>query len=399
MTNGVGRQPGALVTGADYRGLGVVRSLGRKGIPVWVLRDPEHPLAAASRYTRRSLEWPQGGDATKVAFLADLADRRGLTGWVLIPTTDEVVSMVAHHHDLLAKRFQLTTPPWDRVEWACDKRCLNELADEAGVAHPWTAYPQTTEEVASLDPPFPVIVKPAVRESLNRLTSDKAWRADDRRSLLALHAEATTLLPPQHVMVQELIPGNGESQYSFAALCRDGLPLASVVARRVRQYPAEFGRFSTFVESVDEPDVAAVAERLLTKADYTGIVEIEFKRDARDGQLKVLDANPRVWGWHTLSQREGPDFSYLLWRMARGESVSGGRARAGQQWMRMDVDLAVAAREILGGRLSLRQYLGAFAVGVESAIFAADDLLPGAVELGLVEYMAISQGFARIWSA
>ena len=96
MTNGVGRQPGALVTGADYRGLGVVRSLGRKRIPVWVLRDPEHPRAAASRNTQRSLEWPQGDEATKVAFLADLADRRGLNGWVLIPTTDEVVSMVAH---------------------------------------------------------------------------------------------------------------------------------------------------------------------------------------------------------------------------------------------------------------------------------------------------------------
>ena len=160
---------------------------------------------------RRSLSW------------ADLADRRGLTGWVLIPTTDEVVSLVARHHDLLAGRFQLTTPPWDRVEWACDKRCLNDLADEAGVAHPWTAYPQTPDEVAGLDCPFPVIVKPAVRESLNRLTSDKAWRADDRRSLMALHAEATSLLPAPQVMVQEIVPGNGDSQYSFAALCQDGV--------------------------------------------------------------------------------------------------------------------------------------------------------------------------------
>ena len=376
-----------------------MRSLGRKGIPVWVLRDPEHPLAAASRYTRRSIEWPRGDAATKVAFLADLADRRGLTGWVLIPTTDEVVSLVAHHHEALAGRFRLTTPPWDRVAWACDKTCLNELADAAGVAHPWTAYPQSPEEVASLDCPFPVIVKPAVRESLNRLTTEKAWRADDRRSLIALHAEATLLLPPQQVMVQEMVPGNGESQYSFAALCQDGVPVASVVARRVRQFPADFGRFSTFVESVDDPEVAAEGERLLRQAEYTGLMELEFKRDARDGRLKVLDANPRVWGWHTLTQREGPDFSYLLWRMARGERVSGGRARAGQQWMRMDVDLAVAAREILGGRLSLWQYLAAFALGMESAIFARDDLLPGAVELGLVEYMAVSQAIDRIWGA
>jgi len=30
---------GALVTGADYRGLGIVRSLGRRGIPVWVMKQ------------------------------------------------------------------------------------------------------------------------------------------------------------------------------------------------------------------------------------------------------------------------------------------------------------------------------------------------------------------------
>ncbi len=46
---------GALVIGGDYRGLGVVRSLGRHGIPVWVLKD-EHGLAASSRYARRSFE-------------------------------------------------------------------------------------------------------------------------------------------------------------------------------------------------------------------------------------------------------------------------------------------------------------------------------------------------------
>ncbi|MDT4912917.1 MAG: hypothetical protein QOC66_2045, partial [Pseudonocardiales bacterium] len=28
---------GALVLGADYRGLGIVRSLGRRAVPVWVV--------------------------------------------------------------------------------------------------------------------------------------------------------------------------------------------------------------------------------------------------------------------------------------------------------------------------------------------------------------------------
>ena len=49
---------GALVIGGDYRGLGIVRSLGRHGIPVWVLAD-EHRIATVSRYAVRSLSWPE----------------------------------------------------------------------------------------------------------------------------------------------------------------------------------------------------------------------------------------------------------------------------------------------------------------------------------------------------
>ena len=41
---------GALILGADYRALGVARSLGRRGVPVWVIRDGDDALAARSRY-------------------------------------------------------------------------------------------------------------------------------------------------------------------------------------------------------------------------------------------------------------------------------------------------------------------------------------------------------------
>ena len=58
------RQPGAVVLGSDYKALGVVRSLGRHGIPVWLVRD-DHALANASRYTRRSLAWPAAVSAAR----------------------------------------------------------------------------------------------------------------------------------------------------------------------------------------------------------------------------------------------------------------------------------------------------------------------------------------------
>src|SRR3989449_71294 len=285
---------GALVTGADYRGLGIVRSLGRRGIPVWVLKQDEHLVGSVSRYACRSLRYPLEDDRKQLDFLLDLAVREGLKGWVLFPTTDE--SMV----------------------------------------------------------------------------------------LLARYDEACALVDPEMLMVQEVVPGWGETQFSYAALCRDGCPVASIVARRTRQFPMDFGRFSTYVETVEEPQVIEPSVRLLAAIRFTGLVEVEFKRDPRNGQYKVFDVNPRVWGWHTLSKRAGVDFPYLLWLLVRGEPVPEARGRAGERWMRMFPDLPVAIQEILRGRLSLRAYVRSLQGPRESAIFAWDDPLPGFLELPLL---------------
>src|SRR3989442_12168321 len=102
---------GAVVMGGDYRGLGVVRSLGRRGIPVWVLHEGGQLLATLSRYAQRNLRWPSGGDAERIGFLLNLASNNGLQRWVLIPTGDESAALVARYHTELAQRNQLTTTP------------------------------------------------------------------------------------------------------------------------------------------------------------------------------------------------------------------------------------------------------------------------------------------------
>src|SRR6185437_15045076 len=62
---------------------------------------------------------------------------------------------------------------------------------------------------------------------------------------------------------QELIPGSGSAQYSYAGLWHNGSPAASLVARRTRQLPVDFGRGSTFVETLDNEDIEDAAVRFL----------------------------------------------------------------------------------------------------------------------------------------
>ena len=57
--------PGAIVAGASYRALAVVRSLGRHGVPVWVLQTDEHSVALYSRFAVGTARWSRGEDSQR----------------------------------------------------------------------------------------------------------------------------------------------------------------------------------------------------------------------------------------------------------------------------------------------------------------------------------------------
>ena len=94
------------------------------------------------------------------------------------------------------RRFTITVPSWDVLQRAYDKRLAYRLAAQLGVEHPWTVYPRGRAEVLALDCAYPVILKPAHKEQVNRLMYFKAWKVNDRNELLARYDEASVLLPP-----------------------------------------------------------------------------------------------------------------------------------------------------------------------------------------------------------
>jgi len=387
---------GVVLTGADYRALATVRSLGRRGIPVVVLKNQGALLAATSRYVTKTIPWQPQGDARDAQFFLELADKEGLLGWMLMPTDDAAVGAIARCHRLLETKYTLMTPPWERLQHACDKRLLYHLAQTLGIACPRTLHPSGRTELERLDCPFPAVIKPSIRESNNPLTSAKAWAAKTRDELLRLYEKACELMPPASIMIQEFIPGGGEAQFSYAALCAEGRVLASLVARRTRQFPRDFGRASTFVETIADPGLAGQTEQLLAALQMTGLVEVEFKRDG-EGRFKLLDVNPRIWGWHSLCARAGVDFSYLLWKLAQGEPIPPVQGVPGHSWMRFSTDFPVAFRDVLQGRLPVRPWLRSFFGATASPVFDRRDLLPGLLEFPLLIYLLARRLFHQGW--
>jgi predicted ATP-grasp superfamily ATP-dependent carboligase len=280
-------------------------------------------------------------------------------------------------------------PSWQILRWAYDKRMTYRLASFLRIDHPWTLYPKDREEALSAPCEFPVILKPAYHKTKNEFTSAKAWRVRSREDLISRYDEACKLVGPSAIMLQSVIPGGGDCQFSYAALCDKGRTLAAVTARRTRQYPLDFGHSSTYVETTSEPCVEEMAQRLLAATKYSGIAEIEFKRNPSDGRYNLLDFNARFWTWHSLCGRAGVDFPYLLWKLKQGEEFSYLHARNGECWIRFATDILAAACGIRRGTLSLEEYARSLAHARVAAMLATDDPLPALIDVLILIWKGI----------
>ena len=382
-----------MVVGGDYQGLGIVRSLGRQGVPVCVI-DDEHSIARYSRYTTHAIAVPDLRDERQaVDSVLDIGQRLNLQGWVLYPTREETVAAFARYRSLLSPFSGCRRRGGKQPSGSGIKVKPISLADELGIPIPRTWYPLDPAELEHITTNPPYAVKPAIKEHFFYATRAKAWRANDRTELRRLFQQASAHVGPGEVMIQELIPGGGNQQFAYCAFFKEQRAIGSMVVRRSRQHPPEFGRASTFVETIELPILEELSERFLRAINYYGLVEIEYKFDQRDGQYKLLDVNGRTWGYHSIGHTAGVDFPHMLFADQIGDAVRVRRSCTGISWIRLITDVPTAALEILKGRQGWWAYLRSIYNSDVESVFSREDILPGLVELALFPYLVIKRGF------
>jgi len=388
-----GKRIGAVVVGGDFHGLAIVRSLGRRGIPVVVV-DDEFSIARFSKYTTRAVHAPSlRKEKEVVGFLLELSKKMNLTGWVLFPTRDELVAAFSRYKAPLSEVFRVPTPEWEVTKWAWNKWNTYCMAQKLGIPIPQTWCPRTLEDIDRIDAEFPLGVKPSVKEDFFYATKAKAWRANGREELRDLFGRASSHVGSNEVLVQEIIPGDGTCQFSSCMFMKDGVALGSMEAQRWRQHPPEFGRAATFVESVDLPVVVEPTLRFLRAINYYGLAEVEYKRDPRDGKYKLLDVNARTWGFQALGSPAGVDFPYMLYSDQVGESVEISHGHPGVGWIRMVTDIPTSILGICAGRLDLQTYLRSLQEFKIESVYSSEDPLPSLAEIALLPYLAVKRGY------
>lgn len=385
---------GVIVIGDHVQALGIIRSLGRHGVPVYLMHNSNLCIGRFSRYTKRFIKTPSLSDESEfVDFMIEFAEKNQVENWVLMPTNDIIVEILSKNKTMLEEYFKVPTPKWDIIKFALNKKLTYSIAKKNGIPIPNTIYPKDVEELKAMMPEitFPVLVKPAIAHHFWYEVGVKMFQANSPEELIQKYVEVSRILDSSEIMIQELIPGDLDLLYTFGSFFKEGKPLAIWTGKKIRQRPMDFGN-CTFAISEWEPELVEIGTRFLNAIDYYGISELEIKKDCRDGEFKLIEMNARTWLWHSLAIRCGVDFPYLLYKDMIEENVTPVASfRENIKWMHIYTDIGVMIKEMLKGNMRPRDYLASLNGEKEFAVFSWNDPMPFFVETLILPYLWINR--------
>lgn len=320
------RRPPVILLGGGIIAVSVARCLGIAGVPVWALGDARADVVDHSRHCSSFVDLGSG-EGVQERWLEWLCGS-GLGEVVVFPCCDDGLELVSNHRATLVEHRCLPIEANDEVMLAMlDKLKTYALAEAADIPVPRHFALESVDELdarlAESEVEFPCALKPLHSHLFARLygRDKKVFVARDRAELIdACRQVAAHRLS---MMVTEIIPGPEEEGYwsLHTYLDESGNPLATLTKRKLRQYPVGFG-MGTYHKTQWNEEVASVGLRFCRGVGIRGMATPEFKRDARDGRLKLIECNHRFTMSNELVRRSGINFPLLSYNRALGLPVA-----------------------------------------------------------------------------
>ena len=348
--NAAGEQPSGLapviILNLFHSGLAIARQLAGTGVRVVGLSA--HPRIYGN-FTRLCEVRVAPNSQEEAPQLADYLLRVSseLGGAIIFPTRDADTLFLNRFREVLSPFYKLAIPDGHVLFRIMDKALLAETAQDAGIAVPRTVVVRDGAELQSQveHVGFPCVIKPVSSihwrsgNNWKEVGGRKAFRAND---LLELQQEYSRISRVRsEILLQEWIPGETDQIVVWGGYVRRELdPLGYFTAKKIVQNPEEFGT-GCVVESEEIADLLDPSVRLCRALGYEGIAEIEYKRDARDGNLKLIEVNARHWDWHQLGSASGVNLTWAAYCHLSGRPVQVLQTRIRRAtWIAEDMFLA-----------------------------------------------------------
>jgi D-aspartate ligase len=373
----------AVVLSLYYSGLALVRSLGRRNIPVYAMDHAVKDVGLYSKYAQRYIcPDPKIQSDRLIKYIKKLRQKVARRS-VLFPTGDEYVLFVSQNREELDEDFEIVMADRQVQEDLVSKSGLHEIATRVGIPEPQTCIIKSPNELSyvSEEIPYPCLIKPAYSKSWHKpeiqalVGHKKVIKVDTPETLTYWYKKIAPIEP--QMVIQEIIPGGDDHLYYVPSyLDRNSRILGAFIGRKVRVTPIHFGSAS-FVETIYDPKLLEVNRKLLHSVKYRGLVGVEYKLDPRDGEYKLIEVNAR-WGlWDGLGAYCGVDLGHIAYLDAIGQKVEPvSTYQTGKKWFSFDRDLSAFLQYRQEGSLNLKNWVATLNFSMMHACFAWEDLGP-----------------------
>jgi D-aspartate ligase len=303
--------PSAVVLGGGANAVSVVRSLGRRGIKVYAVNGPNEYLRH-SRYCELICPCEEGdfAGAWERYLLGEGSEH--LRGSVLLACNDIALEVLIRNREELSKRFVLDIMNKEAQLCMLNKLCTYEAANRAGIPAPRFWKFGNSGQIGDIlrEALFPLMVKPVYSHKFERRYGRKYFLAKNE-------SELKRILDPMdmqdEVIVMEVIPGPDSQLCSYYTYINDdGEALFDFTKRIIRRFPPNEGNGCYHITD-QVAEVKELSLKLFRSVGLKGVANAEFKKDPRDGKLKLIECNARFTAANCLLEKSGIDLASFVY--------------------------------------------------------------------------------------
>lgn len=379
---------GAIIIGGHIQGLGIMRSLGKKNIPIYLV-DTSRSIASYSKYCKKFFKFGAGNfEKELIDHLIEISNEA--KDWIIFPTGDDHVRILSENRELLEKYFKIPTPAFDRLKFLHNKKYTYQLCKQLNVPIPLTFCPKDREDLEIIDHniSYPAILKPAMRHKFYEKTHSQLFVINNKIELFEFYDIASGIIKKDDIIIQEVIKTDIEDHLSVGVFFKDGNIICNCFIKKHRQAPMDHGTGTCYEIIPNQKELLDYCWRILSASNYYGICEFDFLKDKNDGIFKLIDINPRTFKWHYLATLGGVDLTLILYNdMYNLPGSVETESRIGLKLVDEYADLYVAASEILKRRMSIRKYRDSLNGQTNLAVASLKDPLPFIMETLTLPYI------------
>lgn len=309
-----------LITGVgDPLGISVIKSLHQCEEKIQIYGGDADPLAPGLFDCRLedTIIFPYANEQDYKQELLTFCEEKDID--VFIPGSEpEIIKMSKFKESLESVNTEKLIPNHQALMKAANKFSTIQLARKLNIPHPKTVRTESDEFdedkiLNRLD--FPLIIKPCRGRGAEGV--EYFYKPDEFK------AKVENILEEYNeCLIQEVIPGKEGSMYAFGTIADKNHQLKTAFTSRSIKTKFEHGGPAIAGESVRSERVIELGKKIINSLKgWIGPAMVEFMLDPRDKNFKLMEINPRLWGYNYLATGAGINFPKLIVDLALNKEI------------------------------------------------------------------------------